>query len=248
MKAVCLFLLVSGFCFSQNKEKECASKIAVIDSLATAGKFDDAAKLLRGASKCQSEKLYQAIEKIGMYQLQFHATPEEKSKQVASLLQNFANYDKNYPANKNGNLIKSAMLLNKYDAQRTDEIFTCLDKAFATRRDEFSEADPLYLYFTFFYNRYTPDGPVTEDQLFEKQDDVAIRLLQLEDKSDSKREYETALSAIQASLSQIATCGKISVYYDKVFEQKKSDPYWLRRASENLFSRRCTANPVFLKV
>ncbi len=252
MKTKSFFLLLT-LCFftiqAQSQNKECGQIARSVDSLVKAADYENAYKAWILCPDSDQESLYVNGEKVLLYKLTL-PNSEESTKEFLSLLErNYDNYDKKFPGNKNGNLVKKAMLGRNYKTATDEEVYAMLDKAFAADRENFTDANSLYVYFELFYDRFKTGKGITEDMVFARQDEVNARLAQLSAKQPEKlREFETASGGIRALTAGFTTCEKLVAYYGKNFETKKTDAAWMETALGQLAGYKCTSAPLYLTI
>lgn len=254
MKTKLLFLFLLP-CLSllklQAQNKECDAAATQISDLVKDNKYDDAYQQWTLAGKCTAnESIYLLGEKLLTYKIEAPATEDEKRQYITSLADLYGGYDKNFPANKNGNLVKKAMILHNYNAGTPDEVYALLDRAFKTDQANFTNATALYLYFDLFFNKFKAgDKAIKEDDVFEKRDEVSSWLHHLSLTATSgAREYKTASDGVRALVASITSCEKLNSFYNKNFAEKKSDTLWLEKASATLMENTCTTGPLFLNI
>jgi hypothetical protein len=204
--------------------------------------------------------------------------PEEKEKFVKDLVALYGEHDKNYPGNGAGNTVKKAMLLLDNNVGAKEEAYGYLDNAFKTDSANFTSAKALYTYFELFVDEYEAlKKGLALQQVFDKYDEITEKL-ELEEKGLSdeldvllnKIETEEALTdketrlkerneynieqfstvkgSMDAKIVLLSTCEKLIPFYQKSFEEKKTDVLWLKRAAERLEAKDCDSDPLFAKI
>jgi hypothetical protein len=206
------------------------------------------------------------------------ATPEEKVAFVNDLNVLYTEHDLNYPDNNKGNTLKKGMNLFDNNVGSKDEVYNLLDTAFKTDNANFTSAKALYTYFELFVNQYENGTKGIElQQVFDKYDEITEKL-ELEEKGLSddldillnkienneelsdkenrikeKNEYNleqfsTVKGSMDSKIVMLSTCDKLIPFYQKSFEEKKTDVLWLKRAAERLEIKECDSDPLFTKI
>jgi hypothetical protein len=253
MKKGFLFLmLILCFCDvkSQGQNKECLLLASRIDSLVKVSDFENAYREWKSSGKCPSESIYANGEKVLLQLLAAPTTAEQKQEYISGLLALYDGYDKKFPGNKNGNLVKKAMALQEYKAGTPEEIYSLLDRAFTKDTEHFTDAKGLYTYFELYFNKFkSGDKAIAQNDVFVKHDAITAQLLQLSKlHPGSQRDYETARAGMHSMMSSITSCDKLNAYYSANFESKKNDAAWLEAAATNLVSRNCTYGTLFMNI
>lgn len=205
-------------------------------------------------------------------------TPEEKEKEVKDLVALYGEHDKNYPGNGAGNTVKKAMLLLDNNVGSKEEAYGYLDNAFKTDAANFTSAKALYTYFELFVDEYEAGKKGIElQQVFDKYDEITEKLeleekglsdeldvllnkieaqQELTDKETRLKErneynleqFSTVKGSMDSKIVLLSTCEKLIPFYQKSFEEKKTDVLWLKRAAERLEAKDCDSDPLFTKI
>ena len=231
---------------------DCSGRSAVINTMLKAKNFSGAFIQWGLAEKCltESEDLYPYGEKILQYKIDNAASADEKKSAVSALLQLYADQNKNFPANKNGNAVKTAMLMHKHDLGKPEAIYVLLKEAFANDRSNFSDANALYVYFGIFYKKYEKGEKETSlEDVFALRDNIVQHVAMLRKNNISGHsDYKAATDGINALIAPIATCDKLLPFYQKSFEANKNDKAWLEHTTLTLAAKNCTSAPFFLEI
>jgi tetratricopeptide (TPR) repeat protein len=205
-------------------------------------------------------------------------TPEEKEALVKDLVALYGEHDKYFPGNGAGNTVKKAMLLLDNNIGTKQEAYGYLDTAFKTEPENFTSAKALYTYFELFVDDYEAGNKGIElQQVFDKYDEITEKL-ELEEKGLSDEldillnkietgealtdketrlkerneynleQFSTVKGSMDAKIVLLSTCDKLIPFYQKSFEEKKTDVLWLKRAAERLEAKDCDSDPLFTKI
>jgi len=205
------------------------------------------------------------------------ANPVEKEKYVRDLLKFYDEHDQYFPNNGAGNKMKKGLALFENKVGTSDEVFQLLDVAFKTDYANFKYAKAIYVYFEILVNNHKANKGIELQQVFDKYDDLTKKLdeeeVELSNEKDaflSKEEAGQALtdkeSARKARLEnnleifenvrndmdnvilELSTCAKLIPFYQKGFEQNKTNEEWLKRATNRLEAKGCDSDPLFSKM
>lgn len=212
----------------------------------------------------------QKIEKV--------TTKEEKEKYVRDLISFYDENLKYFPETAGNVNMKKGLALFNYEVGTNDEMYAFFDKAFKTDLQNFDSTRALYKYFELFVNDYKAEKKgITLQQVFDKYDDINEKLviLQKEDsdandlliqkeeagqeldakEAKAKSKYEanlediaTVTSSMDAVIVQLSTCDKLIPFYQKSFEENKTNKQWLLRAADRLEAKECDGDPLFSKI
>jgi tetratricopeptide (TPR) repeat protein len=202
--------------------------------------------------KCpaSSEKIYTAGEEILKNNIEY-ATAANKDAAIQELLKLYDDYDKSFPKNTAGNSVKKAMVLHKNKLGKPEEIYALLDNSFQRHPEAFTDANTLYVYFDLFFNQYkTGTTAIKPETVFLKQYAVQKQMANASKMAaaNDKRGFGRASSGIDRLVSGMASCENLVPFYDKNFEQHKSDTLWLEKAAHMLREKNCVTDPLFLKL
>jgi tetratricopeptide (TPR) repeat protein len=192
-----------------------------------------------------NESVYLLESKVLQYNIEV-ANPENTEKAVRELINHFDLYDKNFPANTNGNYEKRAMALydNKIDAN--DEIYTYLDQAFHLQKNTFVNPQALYTYFKLYFDKNNSDKTqVTTQKLISKYIDVTSlvneNIQKLAFKTD---EYNRVQQGMSSLMNGLLTCDNLIPYIKFNFTSNNKDLDWLSSVGETLINK-CSSSPMF---
>ncbi len=204
-------------------------------------------------------------------------TPQEKEKYVRDLLKLYDEHDQYFPGNGAGNKMKKGLALFDNKIGTNDEVFQLLDTAFKTDYANFKYAKAMYVYFEILVNKHKANNGVELQQVFDKYDDLTKKLeeeeKELTDEKDallSKEEsgqtltdketarknrlennleiFEGVRNDMDNIILELSTCAKLIPFYQKGFEQNKTNEEWLKRATNRLDAKGCDSDPLFSKM
>lgn len=204
-------------------------------------------------------------------------TPQEKEKYVRDLLKLYDEHDQYFPNNGAGNKMKKGLALFENKIGTTDEVYNLLDVAFKTDYANFKYAKAMYVYFEILVNKHKANSGIELQQVFDKYDDLTKKLeeeeKELTDEKDallSKEEsgqiltdketarknrlennleiFEGVRNDMDNIILELSTCAKLIPFYQKGFEQNKTNEEWLKRATNRLDAKGCDSDPLFSKM
>ena len=251
-----LLLLVLCVCIGngQNAISECAKKQISVDSLLVANEFREANDvwndLRKTCSKQLSEDFYKSGEILLRYNIEMadDSAKEDAIKELSTL---FDDYDRKFPANKNGNNVRKAVILHNNKMGSRADIYNLLDKTFRKTPSQFTDAEALYLYFDIYHERYLKgDDKITFEQIFERFEQIQTHVISLiPDASPQEQNvYQNLVHSLDALMESVIKCENLIEFYTKYFDSKKADAVWLSNAGQQLLKSNCTIDPVFLKI
>lgn len=174
--------------------------------------------------------------------------------------------------------MKKGMALFNYNVGTKEESYKHFDNAFKNDLANFDDVRGLYAYFEMFVNDYKAGNKGIElQQVFDKYDDISEKLAALgKENSDvldgylnrleanetlsSKEEKNKAkiesnleniaviTSSMDAIIVDLSSCDKLIPFYQKGFEENKTNEQWLKRAADRLESKECDTDPLFSKI
>lgn len=174
--------------------------------------------------------------------------------------------------------MKKGLALFNYNVGSQDEIYQLLDNGFKNDLANFDSPQALYAYFEIFVNDYKAGNKgIDLQQVFDKYDDISDRLAVLQkdsseildailtkeeagqelNKTDNrnKKISEAAIengaivsSNMDAIIVELSTCEKLIPFYQKSFEENRTNEQWLKRASDRLEAKGCDGDPLFSKL
>lgn len=235
-----LFILfvICIFSFAKAQEKNCTEKQNQLSQFVTNQEYVKALDTwneIKSSCTVINEKTYLVASKVLQYNIEV-ATAENKQKEADELMQLYNQYDKVFPENKNGNFVKSAMILYENKIGTNDEIYDFLNKGFEKQRPYFNNPEALIIYFEMYFNKYKLDkSPITIDNLLDKYNDVTAlsetNSLQFPEKAD---QYSRVIVGMNSLMTKVLTSENMISYAQKNFETKKSNIYWLATTAKAL--------------
>uniref|UniRef100_UPI00404AEE51 tetratricopeptide repeat protein n=1 Tax=Flavobacterium sp. TaxID=239 RepID=UPI00404AEE51 len=202
----------------------------------------------------------------------------EKEKYVRDLMKLYDEYALNFPQYGKGAKMEKGLALFNYQIGTKQEVFSLFDDAFTNDNANFDNTIALYAYFELFVNDYKAETKnITLQQVFDKYDDISekLEILQKEDSNekdallakeeagetlDSKEErlknkidnnlenIGIVTSSMDAIIIELSTCEKLIPFYQKSFEENKTNEVWLKRAADRLEAKECDSDPLFSKI
>jgi hypothetical protein len=205
------------------------------------------------------------------------ANPAEKEKYVRDLLKFYDEHDQYFPNNGAGNKMKKGLALFENKVGTSDEVFQLLDVAFKTDYANFKYAKAIYVYFEILVNNHKANKGIELQQVFDKYDDLTKKLDEeeeelsnekdvllnkeeagqaLSDKENARKArlennldiFENVRNDMDNVILELSTCAKLIPFYQKGFEQNKTNEEWLKRATNRLEAKECDSDPLFSKM
>jgi hypothetical protein len=205
------------------------------------------------------------------------ANPADKEKYVRDLLKFYDEHDQYFPNNGAGNKMKKGLALFENKAGTSDEVFQLLDVAFKTDYANFKYAKAIYVYFEILVNNHKANKGIELQQVFDKYDDLTKKLDEeeeelsnekdvllnkeeagqaLSDKENARKArlennldiFENVRNDMDNVILELSTCAKLIPFYQKGFEQNKTNEEWLKRATNRLEAKECDSDPLFSKM
>jgi hypothetical protein len=203
--------------------------------------------------------------------------PAEKEKYVRDLLKLYDEHDQYFPNNGAGNKMKKGLALFENKVGTSDEVFQLLDVAFKTDYANFKYAKAIYVYFEILVNNHKANKGIELQQVFDKYDDLTKKLDEeeeelsnekdvllnkeeagqaLSDKENARKArlennldiFENVRNDMDNVILELSTCAKLIPFYQKGFEQNKTNEEWLKRATNRLEAKECDSDPLFSKM
>lgn len=253
MKTKLLFLFITVFSFSAfaQEKVDCVEKETQFNQMLFERTFDKANQewsLIKKSCGTSSERFC----RLGVVLLQYNidvAPDADKEKAVRTLLEWYDQYDKSFPDNKNANLVRKAMALSDNKVGSDSEIYSYLDAAFQLKKENFTDALALSIYFDLYYKKYTASkSTITINQLLEKYFAVSALLEASAIKvPEKKQDCQTAMAGMKSLMLDLLVCDNLVPYVQDNFEQNKSNIDWLS-AVVSIMSERCFAKPIVEKI
>jgi hypothetical protein len=202
----------------------------------------------------------------------------EKEKYVRDLMKLYDEYAVNFPQYGKGADMEKGLALFNYNIGTKEEVFGFFDNAFKNDKANFDNTRAIYAYFELFVNDYKAEGKgITLQQVFDKYDDIydKLEILQKEDSNDkdaliakeeagqtldskeerAKKKIDANLenigivtSSMDAIIVELSSCEKLIPFYQKSFDENKTNEVWLKRAADRLEAKECDSDPLFSKI
>lgn len=205
------------------------------------------------------------------------ANPAEKEKYVRDLLKLYDEHDQYFPNNGAGNKMKKGLALFENKVGTSDEVFQLLDVAFKTDYANFKYAKAIYVYFEILVNNHKANKGIELQQVFDKYDDLTKKLDEEEEELSNEKDvllnkeeagqalsdkesarkarlennldiFESVRNDMDNVILELSTCAKLIPFYQKGFEQNKTNEEWLKRATNRLEAKECDSDPLFSKM
>ena len=205
------------------------------------------------------------------------ANPAEKEKYVRDLLKFYDEHDQYFPNNGAGNKMKKGLALFENKVGTSDEVFQLLDVAFKTDYANFKYAKAIYVYFEILVNNHKANKGIELQQVFDKYDDLTKKLDEEEEELSNEKDvllnkeeagqaltdkenarkarlennldiFENVRNDMDNVILELSTCTKLIPFYQKGFEQNKTNEEWLKRATNRLEAKECDSDPLFSKM
>ena len=205
------------------------------------------------------------------------ANPADKEKYVRDLLKLYDEHDQYFPNNGAGNKMKKGLALFENKVGTSDEVFQLLDVAFKTDYANFKYAKAIYVYFEILVNNHKANKRIELQQVFDKYDDLTKKLDEEEEELSNEKDvllnkeeagqaltdkenarkarlennldiFESVRNDMDNVILELSTCAKLIPFYQKGFEQNKTNEEWLKRATNRLEAKECDSDPLFSKM
>ena len=241
-----LFLISCETIFSQ--EIDCDNKQKQLSSAITDSDFAKANQILSETRlKCatKSEAFYLLGIEVLKYNIEL-AAEDKKEVAVLDLVKFYDQYDKNFPDNKNGNLINKAMVLYESKISKENDAYQSFDKAFVKDKFQFKNPNALFTYFSLFKEKYNDKkNNISFDQLLGKYSEV-LSVVEKNRKEFPEKEVEfnNAFLAINSLVKDDLSKDKVVAYAESNFASNKENTGWLE-STANLLSQNAANSPIF---
>ena len=241
-----LFLISCETIFSQ--EIDCDNKQKQLSSAITDSDFAKANQILSETRlKCatKSEVFYLLGIEVLKYNIEL-AAEDKKEVAVLDLVKFYDQYDKNFPDNKNGNLINKAMVLYESKISKENDAYLSFDKAFTKDKFQFKNPNALFTYFSLFKEKYNDKkNNISFDQLLGKYSEV-LSVVEKNRKEFPEKEVEfnNAFLAINSLVKDDLSKDKVVAYAESNFASNKENTGWLE-STANLLSQKAANSPIF---
>lgn len=191
-----------------------------------------------------SQKSYVLGNQILQYRVET-SLGEDKLNAIKELATFYDAFDKNFPENTNGNLVKKASLLYDTKIGSNDEVFALLDAALSKNTNQFTAPKPLFDYYYLLCENYKTKK-ATFNQVFDNYTKT-LSVLEKNKNNYNPEEYATAKMAITNLLEQNLSAENLPVYIESQFENNKNNIDWLTN-SGLLLMQKSPKNPILEKV
>lgn len=252
MKATLFFLVcLMGFGYAGAQEVNCVEKQKELAQFVKDGKYKQASELLpllRKKCTAPGEEFYQ----LGITTLKYNAdmaTADGKEQAIRELMKFYDQYDASFPKNKNGNTVKKAMLLYSHKIGTEQEVYVLLDKAFTSNPSQFTEGNPLFVYFKMYAENYTnKKGNISLEQLLSKYNDIQVAIeTNRASNPDKVLEFNNAAQAAKGLMKKILDPESVIPVAEKNFEANKQNTEWLS-AMASLLADKSAGTAIFGKI
>lgn len=241
-----LFLISCETIFSQ--DIDCDNKQKQLSSAITDSDFAKANEILSETRlKCatKSEVFYLLGIEVLKYNIEL-AADDKKEVAVLDLVKFYDQYDKNFPDNKNGNLINKAMVLYESKISKENDAYLSFDKAFAKDKFQFKNPNALYTYFSLFKEKYNDKkNNISFDQLLVKYSEV-LKVVEKnrQEFPEKEVEFSNAFLAINSLVKNDLSKENVVAYAESNYASNKENVSWLE-STANLLSQKATNSPIF---
>jgi tetratricopeptide (TPR) repeat protein len=241
-----LILISCGIVFSQ--EIDCDNKQKQLSSAITNSDFAKANEILSETRlKCatKSEVFYLLGIEVLKYNVEL-AADDKKEAAVLDLVKFYDQYDKNFPDNKNGNLINKATVLYEAKISKENDAYLSFDKAFAKDKFQFKNPNALYTYFSLFKDKYNDkNNNISFSQLLTKYSEVLTVVEKNRNEfPDKEVEFNNAYLAINSLVKNDLTKENVVAYAESNYPSYKENVAWLE-STANLLSQKAANSPIF---
>lgn len=282
MKTKLIFsaLLLAAFAFSAQAQvkPKCESDFVTFENNSKQGDLEDTSGLLPTLiEKCPryNEKIYVYGEAILKNKIELSRTAGDKQGAIDRLLELYAAYDKNFPANTFGAANKKALLLRDNKLASDDEVFKMLDASFKKDSKTFTSYEPIDAYYTLYLKEYEAGKGITPEQFIERYsavsgqvataiNDITTKKCQLEQKLETQQLTDEEkyflskadgnvknLNAVSDNISRLSSkyfsCEKLDAFYEKDYEANKANTVWLTTMVSVMTGNKCYASAVLQK-
>lgn len=277
--AVMALSLVFSLAYGQAQNQECLTNLSIYVESAKVKNYDAAYepwKLTYEACPELNRANYLYGERILKHKIE-NSAGEERAAYAALLLKVYDDsmkyFQSRYPL--------ASVVIDKVLLQRSenmigdDEIFSQLDQAFKADRENFSNPQALYLYFSSLVD-LNAAGKRDIQEVFDVYDEVVAKLeeenikltneiaklLPLEEDgsisgkdkqrlrvySTNSASFGKVAASVDAKLGALADCENLVPLYEKSYDARKTDVKWVKSAVGRMFGKDCTDSPMFRKL
>lgn len=247
MKLKLFFISLFAFSISANAQEKCIELENQLSNYIEKQEYKEAYTTWQNiSSSCAkfSQKSYVLANQVLQFNVD-NAIADVKPSAIKELAAFYDVFDKNFPENKNGNLVKKAMLLYENKAANNDEVFTLLQKAILKDANQFTTPKPLYDYYYLLQEKYQ-EKKVTFGEVYDNYSNV-LTILDKNKDIYHPDEYATAKMAVTNLLQQNLNSENLSAYIESQFETNKNNLNWLTH-SGSLLLEKAPKNSILEKV
>lgn len=277
--AVMALSLVFSLAYGQAQNQECLTNLSIYVESAKVKNYDAAYepwKLTYEACPELNRANYLYGERILKHKIE-NSAGEERAAYAALLLKVYDDsmkyFQSRYPLA--GVVIDKVLLQRSENMIGDDEIFGQLDQAFKADRENFSNPQALYLYFSSLVD-LNAAGKRDIQEVFDVYDEVVAKLeeenikltneiaklLPLEEDgsisgkdkqrlrvySTNSASFGKVAASVDAKLGALADCENLVPLYEKSYDARKTDVKWVKSAVGRMFGKDCTDSPMFRKL
>ena len=277
--AVMALSLVFSLAYGQAQNQECLTNLSIYVESAKVKNYDAAYepwKLTYEACPELNRANYLYGERILKHKIE-NSAGEERAAYAALLLKVYDDsmkyFQSRYPLA--GVVIDKVLLQRSENMIGDDEIFSQLDQAFKAYRENFSNPQALYLYFSSLVD-LNAAGKRDIQEVFDVYDEVVAKLeeenikltneiaklLPLEEDgsisgkdkqrlrvySTNSASFGKVAASVDAKLGALADCENLVPLYEKSYDARKTDVKWVKSAVGRMFGKDCTDSPMFRKL
>lgn len=277
--AVMALSLVFSLAYGQAQNQECLTNLSIYVESAKVKNYDAAYepwKLTYEACPELNRANYLYGERILKHKIK-NSAGEERAAYAALLLKVYDDsmkyFQSRYPLA--GVVIDKVLLQRSENMIGDDEIFSQLDQAFKADRENFSNPQALYLYFSSLVD-LNAAGKRDIQEVFDVYDEVVAKLeeenikltneiaklLPLEEDgsisgkdkqrlrvySTNSASFGKVAASVDAKLGALADCENLVPLYEKSYDARKTDVKWVKSAVGRMFGKDCTDSPMFRKL
>ena len=271
--------LVFSLAYGQAQNQECLTNLSIYVESAKVKNYDAAFepwKLTYEACPELNRANYLYGERILKHKIE-NSAGEERAAYAALLLKVYDDsmkyFQSRYPLA--GVVIDKVLLQRSENMIGDDEIFSQLDQAFKADRENFSNPQALYLYFSSLVD-LNAAGKRDIQEVFDVYDEVVAKLeeenikltneiaklLPLEEDgsisgkdkqrlrvySTNSASFGKVAASVDAKLGALADCENLVPLYEKSYDARKTDVKWVKSAVGRMFGKDCTDSPMFRKL
>lgn len=277
--AVMALSLVFSLAYGQAQNQECLTNLSIYVESAKVKNYDAAYepwKLTYEACPELNRANYLYGERILKHKIE-NSAGEERAAYAALLLKVYDDsmkyFQSRYPL---AGVVIDKVLLQRSEGMISDEeIYSQLDQAFKADREDFTNPQALYLYFSSLVD-LNAAGKRDIQEVFDVYDEVVAKLeeenikltneiaklLPLEEDgsisgkdkqrlrvySTNSASFGKVAASVDAKLGALADCENLVPLYEKSYDARKTDVKWVKSAVGRMFGKDCTDSPMFRKL